>query len=125
MFKEFFIEENDKVIGSISGHLNISKSSFIIENYFCVKQKIPKDQLKEILKDLPNNVSILMNMYVDEDFQGKGYGKELIEEFLSYTTAPVILICDISEKEWIESFYYKQGFETVSYSYSNPIMLKK
>lgn len=125
MFKEIVVTNNDIVIGSISGHLNISKSSFLIENYFCIKHKLEKDKLQKILKNIPDDsISILMNMFVEEDYRGNGVGNQLIDNFFDYNKSPILLLCDISESEWLESWYNRIGFGTVENIHGLPIMLK-
>ncbi len=75
-------------------------------------------------------IGILKNLWVEEEYRGKGYGTELqqtlIDEAFAAGARTLILEADIGEttnpfvlEDWFRSF----GFETIGYSSGYPIMV--
>ena len=128
MFKEYTIDsfdENYDIIGSYSAHLNISKKSDVVTNYFIEKHRLKKEELDKLLESIKDdNISILMNMEVELDFRGEGYGSELLENFLEESNSPAILICDSSETDFLQQWYADYNFEVVGNISGFPIMVK-
>jgi len=76
-------------------------------------------------------VGILKNINVDEEYQGEGYGVDLMESFLTECShcSYIVLIVDLDESQrkgfslidWYKSF----GFGIWGEASGNPVMIKK
>lgn len=124
MFKEIVLNDEENYYGSLVAHLNICNDSEVIYNYFVIKHKMDYDKVKSWLKEY-DSISILMNIEVNYDYRNSGYGTQLMNMFLRETNGLIILIADISETDYLESWYANFDFETIDYHHGLPIMIKK
>ncbi len=94
-------------------------SDYLIANdcLYLVNQKIIED-LKE-----SDSISLLRSICVEDKFQGNGFGRKLMEEYLSNSESKYfILIADLESTDGLIDFYGKFGYEKISENPS-PIML--
>lgn len=127
MFREYTIEDNDSCsrAGSYTAHINVNKSDEVVSNYFVNQHRLKPKDLEKILSLVQgDSLSILMNMDVSSDFRGDGYGNDLLEDLFYHTKSPILLICDNSEVNFVQSWYERNGFTVISSIYEYPIMLK-
>lgn len=126
MYKNIIIEQDGSEAGSLQAHLNISKNDEVVLNYFNVNHKMELDKIYELLeKSNTQEISIIMNIYVDEDYRWIGLGSDLLENFFTLNKSSVYLICDLAENDFVLGWYQRNGFEIIDYIYGCPIMLKK
>lgn len=124
MYIEYSIPSDD-YIGSILGHINLTLESIEFHNYFVHNQRLNDENLNLLKEHLKGQkFSILMNMEVDENFRGEGYGKELIDTFINKSNEIIVLIADIQDSFFIESWYESLGFQTIASHLGFPIMIK-
>ena len=73
-------------------------------------------------------ITILQSMRINPDFRGKGYGKQLIEQFLNKIKTPILLVADIYEEQNkgfdLVRFYEKYGFEKIDDANSGVLMIR-
>lgn len=130
MYKEItcsYDEENDGFNGSYYGYV-VSTEEENLKNW--LQKEINDDgYIYNLIKDKAEEIFILKNINIDEEFQGKGFGKRLLEEAMEEAEAPTILICDIGESQKsffnLEIFYEKQGFETILTVNNYPLMVSE
>jgi len=119
---------NGKEIGSLEGILNVSPQSDLISKYFLQDQNLNREQLDIILNNVDSDkISILVNVEVDDDFQEKGYGSELLKDFLSQVQGNCLLVCNIAE-DHVFTWYEGYGFEIINFKHLEnptlPIMIR-
>jgi len=96
---------------------------------------IQKEHVQPNLDSIPDDelfpIGILKNINVNPEYQGQGFGIDLMENFLTECShcSYVILIADLGEEQR-EGFnlveWYKQfGFTIFGESGGNPVMIKK
>lgn len=77
---------------------------------------------------MTSNILIIKNINVDEQFQGQGFGAEILCNAIneSYSSS-AILLCDIGEGQRegfvLEEFYKENGFETILNKDGYPLMV--
>ena len=80
------------------------------------------------LKTYAQNILIIKNINVEEDFRGQGNGTQILCDLIgdSYTDA-AILVCDIGESQKegfvLEKFYQENNFKTVLIHNNYPLMV--
>ncbi len=120
-------DEDGEEIGWAEGVVH-----YTVENIhnWAAMQKIDPEviaSLEPIQEMLP--MGILKNMWVEEEYRGKGYGTELMQALIDQAFAggarTLIIEADIGQtnslvlEDWFRSF----GFETIGYSSGYPIMV--
>lgn len=98
------LEKNNKVIGYLFGEITVSKS----ERYGYEHNHIKKGYLE--------------NVFIDKKYRGKGYYKELFDQFIDYLKSKKIKYCElhVNANNNAKQLYEKQGFSVIEYK-----MLKK
>lgn len=130
MYKEViksYNKENDGFNGNYYGYV-VSTEEENLKNW--LQKEINDDgYVYNIIKNKTEEIFILKNLNIDEDFQGKGFGKKLLEEAMEEAEVPTILLCDIGESQKsffdLEIFYEKQGFETILNVKNYPLMVSE
>lgn len=96
-YNEIYIskeDEDDNHIGTIYGYsVDANEENWknnILKN--CHDVGFANFLISKILNSEVQKITILENLYVEEEFQGQGYGKELLEEFLDYEDYDIILL---------------------------------
>jgi predicted GNAT family acetyltransferase len=85
-------------------------------------------RIYDILKNLVDDILIIKNINIDEEFQGQGFGSDVLSNTLNEANAQsAILICDITESQKagfnLEKFYESHDFKTVSSYLDYPLMV--
>lgn len=128
MFFDENIIEDDEYVGSICGHIDEEVDSEVLENYFRVNQRMTDSDSLILKSHIKNDtVSILMNIDVLEEYTSKGYGNELLNNFLDKSNSPIVLIVDTLDRSasFVEKWYERNGFETIKLvDFSLPVMIK-
>ena len=86
------------------------------------------ERLYESIKGLVEEILIIKNINVDEEFQGQGNGSQILCDLIndSYANA-AILVCDVGESQKtgfvLENFYEENNFKTILNDNGYPIMV--
>ncbi len=125
-FSKDYDEDEDGFNGNCEAYLISTKK----ENLFNWLQK-ETPQAEEIYKSiqkLTGEILIIKNLNVDEEFQGQGFGTQILCELIndSYANA-AILVCDIGETQKegfiLEKFYESHDFKTIATNNDYPLMV--
>jgi len=123
--KEYTEDENG-FNGNVEAY-SIATSKENLKNW--LKKEIHDNgTLYEIIKNLTDNILIIKNINVNEEFQGKGFGAEILCSVINDSYAgSAILLCDIGENQRegfvLEDFYKNNGFDTVLVKDGYPLMV--
>jgi len=120
--------ELDEEGGSLSGYV-VSYSDSNYKNFLTEEIRDEK-RLKAVIEFIEENqydqVLILKNLNVEEDYQGQGIGRNLLEEAIGDCSI-ALLIADANETQRdnfeLEKFYEGSDFTTVSNEVSGPLMV--
>lgn len=91
-------------------------------------QKIPNaKKIKKILEKNVERVLILKSINIEEEYQGQGYGTEMLDEMLNETYPDaIILLCDNENEQKngfvLEKFYEGYEFKRVN-DLKSPLMV--
>lgn len=131
-FSKNYTFEEDGFEGDFFGYLvSTKKENLSIFLKKEINNKYHSDAVYDILKDNIENIFVLKNLNIDDEFQGMGYGKMVLEEILDYAynngADACILLAD-SEAGQRESFvltrfYEENDFEKIYGEDKYPIML--
>lgn len=108
-----FDEENDGFEGYMLAYtINPSKENNL--SNFLRDEGIPEAFINQIER-INDEILVIKNIYVDEEYRGNGYGNEILEELLSHSlSGKVILIADMDETQQegfnLIAFYNSYGF---------------
>lgn len=123
-----YSEEEDGFEGNYEGYC-IDTSKENLKNW--LEKEIGDDGkvYKAIAKEV-GTVFILKNINVDEEFQGQGYGSQILEDAMDEAQdeyEAIILLCDIGESQKegfvLEKFYSNHDFKTIGYFNDYPLMV--
>ena len=125
MYKNVELDEEG---GSLSGYV----VSYNAQNYknFLAEEIRDEKRLKAVIAFIEQNqyeqVLIVKNLNVDEEYQGQGIGRTLLENALENCSI-ALLIADSGETQRenfeLEKFYEGSDFMTVSNEVSGPLMV--
>jgi GNAT superfamily N-acetyltransferase len=119
-------EEDDGFNGNVDAY-HIETKEENLKNWLEAEVNDNGD-LYKIIKKLTKDILIIKNINVDEEFQGQGFGGEILCNVIndSYTSS-AILLCDIGESQrdgfLLEEFYKENGFETILKRDDYPLMV--
>jgi GNAT superfamily N-acetyltransferase len=119
-------EEEDGFNGNVDAY-HIETKEENLKNWLEAEVNDNGD-LYKIIKKLTKDILIIKNINVDEEFQGQGFGGEILCNVIndSYTSS-AILLCDIGESQKdgfiLEEFYKENGFETILNRDGYPLMV--
>lgn len=108
-----FDEENDGFEGYMLAYtINPSKENNL--SNFLRDEGIPEAFINQIER-INDDILVIKNIYVDEEYRGNGYGNEILEELLSHSlSGKAILIADKDETQQegfnLITFYNSYGF---------------
>lgn len=108
-----FDEENDGFDGYMLAYtINPSKENNL--SNFLRDEGIPEAFINQIER-INDDILVIKNIYVDEEYRGNGYGNEILEELLSHSlSGKAILIADKDETQQegfnLITFYNSYGF---------------
>lgn len=125
-FSKIYTEEDDGFNGNCDAYL-INTNQINLLNWL-TKEISESEKLYRIINELTDDILIIKNINIDEEFQGEGNGTEILNELInkSYTKA-AILVCDIGESQKegfiLEKFYTKNNFKTIFNENNYPIMV--
>lgn len=84
-FSKNYTFEEDGFEGDFFGYLvSTKKENLSIFLKKEINNKYHSDAVYDILKDNIENIFVLKNLNIDDEFQGMGYGKMVLEEILDY-----------------------------------------
>lgn len=125
-FSKCFDEEEDGFFGSYDAYsVNTDKEN--LANF--LKNNVDDDgKIYEAIKKETNTILIIKNLNIDKEFQGQGYGSEILSNLLNESYAEAaILMCDILESQLpgfvLEKFYESHNFKTIENYQDYPIMI--
>ena len=127
VIEESFSEETEGFEGGcLAYETNPAKEPNLI-NYL-QDQGVEKDII-EAIKKINEDILLVKNMYIDEEYRGNGFGSIVFEEMLNEsTTGKVILISDNEEDQRpgfnLNDFYTEYGFEKAN-KQSSPLMMSE
>lgn len=126
-------EEEDGFDGNIDGYIIDTKKPNLknwFEGNFDYLEGISVDDFISCISSEMDNILILKNLNIDEEFQGEGYGSMIIDDIkrqFSNQFDGIILIADILESQKdnfiLEKFYESNGFSTILKENDYPIMI--
>lgn len=127
---ETFSEEDDGFEGNVNAYIVPSKEdnlkNWFLQN-FDYLDKIEIDDFINAIKNNSKDILIIKNLNIDEEYQGNGYGSQIIEQLMDEDFDTSILIADITESQKegfkIEKFYNAVGFKSVIEQDKYPIMI--
>lgn len=108
-----FDEENDGFDGYMLAYtINPSKENNL--SNFLRDEGISEAFINQIER-INDDILVIKNIYVDEEYRGNGYGNEILEELLSHSlSGKAILIADKDETQQegfnLITFYNSYGF---------------
>lgn len=115
------LEEDEDYFGSVQGYV-VDKSEVNWINY--LEREVNNDYLRNFLINLINNssvnrISIILNINVEEEHRGKGFGNELMELFFEEVDSDItILVADnqeVQNKDFkLLSWYEGWGFQKIT-----------
>lgn len=125
-FSKIYSEDDDGFEGNYEAY-KVSTDKENLLNWLDNEVSNPQ-KLYQIIQELTDNILIIKNLNINEEYQGKGFGGEVLCDLLneSFSTA-AILICDIGENQKegfiLEKFYENYDFKTISIYNNYPIMV--
>lgn len=105
----------------IEGYVTNTYSERVV-NWFTNRHKINPEKTIDYIKENFERISFLNNMNIfDDEDRGKGYGKEIMEQFIdeAYDNGAeiIILYADLQESQEegfdLVKFYEKYGFDVI------------
>lgn len=119
-------------IGTITGHQNIAIDDAVLTAYLVLKQEVAASAVERLKKNLRKKgcprISIAKNLWVEDDYRGKGVGMNLMKNFLRGCKGPVVLIADTGEVQRpgfdLVSWYKKLGFIVFWNHPETPLMIR-
>lgn len=125
-YEKIYSKEEDGFEGDIFGY-EVDTSKENLKNW--LNSNIgDSEKIYDIIKNNVENIFILKNINVEEEYQGMGYGTLILEDLMNeLNPESIILLCDISESQKenfiLEKFYENNDFKTV-YNYEDyPLMV--
>lgn len=122
-----YTEEEDGFEGNCEAYL-ISTQKENLFNWLSNEIDNP-EIVYEALKTLANEMLIIKNINVNEEFRGQGKGTQILCDVIndSYAEA-AILLCDIGESQKegfvLEKFYEENNFKTIlMHNHTYPLMI--
>lgn len=125
-FSKCFEEEEDGFCGSYDAYL-IDTNKENLANF--LRSNIDDDgRIYEAIKKEIDSILVIKNLNIDKEFQGQGYGSEILSEVLNESYAQAaILMCDIMEGQLpgfiLEKFYESHDFKTIETYQDYPVMI--
>ena len=121
-----FTEDEDGFNGNCEGYV-INTNAENLPN-FLSEYTVNAQNIVNAIKNIKDEILIIKNINVDEEFQGCGYGGEILSYILNESyCSTAILICDTSESQKegfiLEKFYENNDFKTIYYTNNYPIMV--
>lgn len=122
MITEFFW--NNIAVGHYDVSFNIDTDSSSFLNYLQIEQRIKPADLKKILSQLDSKITLIKYISIEPKFRKKGLGQKALDKIILESSSDLILISEKSN-DFLESWYFQNGFEVIGYCHSLPVMLKK
>ena len=120
---EYFEYEENGFEGNIEAYTVDCKKEQLF-NFLSDKIK-ESELLYNVINEYSQTVTVIKNINIEEEYQGQGYGAEILNNALDLTDI-VILECDNDEIQRenfiLEDFYKNFGFISIKGN-SNPIMI--
>lgn len=87
-------------------------------------------QLISAVKKINDDILVVKNIFIDEDFRGQGFGSEVFEEIISHSLNNKIILCADTDEVQNDGFdlikfYQSYGFDIIERSESNPFMVSE
>lgn len=116
------IKERNLIIGhyDILHNIETSHSSFL--NYFEIEQRINEKDLRNLIKKIPNTITVLKYIQIEPEFQNKGFGKKYMQKIIEESSSSILLISELRHG-FVLDWYLKLGFEIIGYCHKLPILL--
>ncbi len=125
-FSKSYNEEEDGFNGNCEAYVVSTKK----ENLFnwLTKETADANKLYNIIKELTEDILIVKNINVDEEFQGQSNGSQILCDLINNSFASsAILVCDIGESQKegfvLEEFYENHDFKTIQINSDYPLMV--
>ncbi len=126
IFSKNYSEEDDGFEGNSEAY-SVSTQKENLKNWLN-KEVFDSGNLYEIIKNLTQEILIIKNINVSENFQGQGNGTTILCDLIQDSFASAaILICDVGESQRegfvLERFYEENGFKTILIQNDYPLMV--
>lgn len=126
IYSREYSAEDDGFEGSCEAYLISTKK----ENLFnwLEKEISEPEKLYKIIQELIEDILIIKNINVDEEYQGQGNGGQILSDLMNESFANgAILVCDIGESQKegfvLEKFYESNNFKTILKTNDYPLMV--
>lgn len=118
--KENGFDGNYKIIS-----LKVESEEF---KYFLKNHTYEYKNIFDLIRKQINNIVIIQNLNIKKEYQGKGYGSQLLKEIIDMNkTCCFILSCDVTKNQRfgfnLEYFYECHDFKAIEYYQDFPLML--
>jgi predicted GNAT family acetyltransferase len=126
LYEKNFSEEEDGFDGDVLAYQANIKSPNVLN--FLKDNVDNHEKVLEILSKHTEEILIVKNLNVSEEFRGKGFGSEILTNILNESFAKCsILVCDIGESQLpkfnLEKFYESNDYLTITSKNDYPIMI--
>ncbi len=125
-FSKTYDEDEDGFNGNCEAYAVSTKKENLLN--WLTKETADANKLYNIIKELTEDILIIKNINVDEEFQGQGNGSQILCDLINNSFAnAAILVCDIGESQKegfvLESFYENHDFKTIQTNSDYPLMV--
>jgi predicted GNAT family acetyltransferase len=126
IFSKTYNEDDDGFDGNIEAYY-VSTQKENLKNWLS-KEVSDSGLLYQTIQKITNNILIIKNINIEEQFRGQGFGSQIITEIINKSFAEAaILMCDISEEQLpnfvLEKFYESNDFNTIFRYLDYPLMM--
>lgn len=125
-FSKTYTEEDDGFEGNCEAYLIDTKKENLLN--WLNKEVGESENLYKIISSLIDDILIIKNINVEEEFQGQGNGGSILCDLINDSYANgAILLCDIGESQKegfiLEKFYEENNFKTITRNNDYPLMV--
>ncbi len=125
-FSKSYAEEEDGFNGNCEAYIVSTKKENLLN--WLTKETADANKLYYIIQELTEDILIVKNINVDEEFQGQGNGSQILCDLINDSFAnSAILVCDIGESQKegfvLEKFYETHDFKTIQINSEYPLMV--
>lgn len=125
-FFKTYEENEDGFNGNCEAYVVPTKKENLLN--WLQKETSEAEKIYNTIKNLAEDILIIKNINVDEEFQGQGNGSQILCELINNSFADAaILVCDIGETQKegfvLENFYENHDFKTIKINNEYPLMV--
>lgn len=125
-YSKTYKEDDDGFEGNCEAYLIETKKDNLLN--WLNKEIGSSENLYKTISSLIDNILIIKNINVEEEFQGQGNGSSILCDLMNDSYANgAILICDVGESQKegfiLEKFYEENNFKTITRNNDYPLMV--